>query len=358
MKQTTQAKPPAIVALSVALPENEISREDYLDFIRQQGISGSHREVLERVVRRSTIEKRYSVLQARDDAGMVLPFLKSGPSLEARMIEFERLIPDLAEKAARACLEQTTVPANAINHLVSVSCTGFCAPGWDVALIERLGISQTAERVHVGFMGCHGAINGLRVANALARLSPEARVLLVCAESCSLHYQPEESSLYVPNILFGDGAAAALISQPAEGQSRFDSILATGSRVFPKHRDAMTWRITDQGFRMTLENTVPRLIEQELARAVGAFLAEQGLQIEEIQNWAIHPGGPKILDACGKALGLSAEDLQVSRKVLSEIGNVSSPTLLFVLNALQKKAGPTLMLAFGPGLTVEMALLE
>ncbi len=358
MMQTQNVAPdPVILSLGVALPNNIITRECYLDFINQEGISGKQKELLERIVHRSTIEQRYSILEARTAEGQVLPFLRNAPTLEQRMIEYERLIPELAEKAARNCLAQTSVSLSSITHLVTVSCTGFSAPGWDVSLIERLGLSHTTQRVHVGFMGCHGAINGLRVANGLARLSPNANVLLVCAESCSLHYQPKESSLYLPNILFGDAAAAALIGPASSAGNNPKPIRATGSCVFPEHKNEMTWRITNQGFRMTLESTVPVIIEEKLGENVDAFLAENNLSKNDIKQWAIHPGGPKILDACRKALSLTEEDLQISRRILSQIGNVSSPTLLFVLNGLFQKTGPTLLLAFGPGLTVEMALL-
>jgi predicted naringenin-chalcone synthase len=235
----------------------------------------------------------------------------------------------------------------------------------DVALMERLGLPPTAQRVHVGFMGCHGAVNGLRVAGAMAAADPAARVLLCCVELCSLHYAYDgDPQRIVANTLFADGAAAAVLAGPDGGTGYGEErspwrLAATGSRVFPGSRDAMTWRIGDHGFEMTLSPRVPALIRENLRPWLDGWLESHGLRVEEVGSWALHPGGPRVLAAVAEALNLGGGAVRPSRQVLEEHGNMSSPTVLFILQSLgeEQAARPCVVLAFGPGLTAEAALL-
>jgi alpha-pyrone synthase len=208
-------------------------------------------------------------------------------------------------------------------------------------------------------MGCHGAINGLRVADAIAGSDPLARILLCAVELCTLHYRFQwDPERCVGNALFSDGAGAVVGSASA---SRGDwQVTATGSCLLPDSTDAMTWQIGDHGFEMTLSRRVPDLISQHLRPWLSQWLGQRDIRIEDVATWAIHPGGPRILSAVEESLGLDRQATSVSRDVLAEHGNMSSPTVLFILDRLRQAAAPRpcVMLGFGPGLMAEAALLQ
>jgi predicted naringenin-chalcone synthase len=282
-----------------------------------------------------------------------------GPTTGERMKHYARHAPPLAEAAARQALEQSGLRANDLTHLVTVSCTGFGAPGVDVELIQRLGLPATIERTHVGYMGCHGALNGLRVARALVDADPAARVLLCAVELCSLHYyygwDPQK---VIAHALFADGAAALIGGWGDEAPHASWRLGASGSCMFPDSAGAMRWTIGDHGFAMTLSREVPELIGKHLRPWLARWLDLQRLAVADVASWAIHPGGPKILDAVAAALDLQPADMAPSRGVLTDHGNMSSPTLLFILECLRQTgaARPCVALGFGPGLTVEAGL--
>lgn len=282
-----------------------------------------------------------------------------GPTTGQRNEHYAALAPPLALAASAEALAGWDQPASAITHLVTVSCTGFFAPGIDRVLADQLRLRPTVERTHVGFMGCHGALNGLRVARAFAS-DPAARILLCAVELCSLHYHytwnPQKM---VANAIFADGAAA-LVGVPAS-QAPPDAwlVAASGSCYLPHSADAMTWTISDHGFEMTLAKNVPALIARHLRPWMQQWLREQGLALADVRSWAIHPGGPRILDAAEETLGLTPTDTAVSREVFAAHGNMSSPTVLFILRRMMERgaARPCVCLGFGPGLVAEAALL-
>jgi alpha-pyrone synthase len=257
----------------------------------------------------------------------------------------------LALAASVRALAQSEIDTTAITDLIIVTCTGFAAPGVDLALIRGLKLQPTVRRTHVGFMGCHGAINGMRSALSIADSDANAIVLVVCVELCSLHYHfgtvPER---IVANALFADGAAA-IVGRAGPG------VLSTASCVIPDSAAAMTWTVGDEGFAMTLSRQIPSLIGAHLRPWLDDWLSGQGTNINEVSNWAVHPGGPRILDAVERTLGI--QELSHSRGILRDYGNMSSPTVLFLLERLRHelRAGPTVLLAFGPGLTAEAVLL-
>jgi predicted naringenin-chalcone synthase len=275
------------------------------------------------------------------------------------MRAYAETAPCLAVTAAGRALVSARVAPEEVTHLVTVSCTGFVAPGIDVAIIEGLGLPRTTERTHVGFMGCHGALNAIRVARSFADGSPR-HVSLVCSvELCTLHFAYGwDPDMMIANALFADGAAAA-VGRSANGSSDEWRVGATGTFLVPESRDDMTWRIGDHGFRMTLSARVPDLIEAHLTGWVVAWLAEQGLALGDVRSWAVHPGGPRILSSVERALGLERASSQVSREVLAECGNMSSATILFILDRFKRLEAPRpcVALAFGPGLVVEALLL-
>ncbi|MEM8739331.1 MAG: type III polyketide synthase [Planctomycetota bacterium] len=287
-----------------------------------------------------------------------------GPQLSDRMRRYPEEALPLAAQACRTALDDAGLDPDTVDQLVVVSCTGFSAPGVDIGLIDALGLPPTVGRTMVGFMGCHGAMNGLRVARALSHTAPPGRrVLLCCVELCTLHFQYGwDPQKVVANALFADGAAAVVGHPPAHPDDAPDlpCVAAHGSRLLPDSRDLMTWIIRDHGFEMTLSPKVPELIRQHLRDWIEPWLAEQDLAPADIQGWAIHPGGPRVIGAVEQALGLPDTAGDRSRQVLRESGNMSSPTVLFILDRLRQDRVPRpwVALAFGPGLTIEATLIR
>jgi predicted naringenin-chalcone synthase len=312
------------------------------------------------------VKRRHSVLlEAPEDEEHRQSFFpypengnSRGPGIGERMGRYETEALPLARQASLAALEQSGVAAEDITHLVTVSCSGFYAPGVDVGLIKELGLRRSVQRTHVGFMGCHGALNGLRAARGFTHGDPSARVLLCAVELCSLHYHygwdPEQ---IVANALFGDGAAAVVGGgEPVVDKWR---IVNTGSCLMPDSQDAMTWRIRDHGFEMSLSPRVPDLICTHLRGWVEEWLGQSGMKLSDIQSWAIHPGGPRIIQSASKALDLEKEATEDSREILKTHGNMSSPTILFILKKMRERDAPLplIAMAFGPGLMVEALLI-
>jgi predicted naringenin-chalcone synthase len=361
--------PLTIRGLGTAVPGHQVSQADAIALAeRVSGASGSRAALLQRIQRRTQVRQRGSVLAPPNAAqlplGERLPFYGSqSPTTAARMAAFARHAPPLALAAVRAALADAAMAASRITHLITVSCTGFQAPGVDLELISQLGLDAGVQRTHVGFMGCHGALNGLRVAQAFVEANAEAVVLLCCVELCSLHlYYGWDPEKVVANALFADGAAALVATaRPARpGPGPGPTLLACGSTVIPHTAALMHWQIGDHGFEMGLSSRVPEAVGNQLRPWLERWLQPRGLQVADIATWAMHPGGPRILQVCGAALGLEPQQLAVSQAVLQEHGNMSSATVLFILDRLRRAAapGPCLALAFGPGLCAEVALLE
>ena len=284
-----------------------------------------------------------------------------GPTTGQRMRHYVAEAGPLALRAAHQALERSGLASAELTHLVTVSCTGFHATGIDYELIQGLGLSATVQRTHIGFMGCHGALNGLRVARAFADSEPDARVLVCAVELCTMHYHYGwDPQKVIANAIFADGAAAVVGVHPALGPVGVWSVTAAGSCLLPDSREAMTWTIGDHGFEMTLSKRVPSLIREHLRPWLEGWLDRRGLRIETVSSWAIHPGGPRILDAAAEALGLGEEKLVAAREVFATYGNMSSPTVLFLVENLRNRRAPLpcVALGFGPGLVAEVVLFE
>jgi alpha-pyrone synthase len=361
-----------IVGMGLAVPPHALSQAEAADVLVSLLPEGGRARTVQALYARSGIHKRHSVLLGVPEGGgrprqsLYTPARDAadgGPSTAVRMRLFEDHAPPLGAAAAEAALGDAGMAPDEITHLVTVSCTGFFAPGLDAALVQRLALRRTVQRTHVGFMGCHGALNGLRVASALAGADPDARVLLCCVELCSLHmgYGWDADTL-VANALFADGAAA-LVGVGANGQANVRApawrVTASGTLLFPDSADAMTWRIGDHGFRMTLSARVPDLIREHVGGWLSEWLRERGMSPADVRTWAVHPGGPRVLSAFGHGMGLDPLAFAASREVLAEHGNMSSATLLFILHRLREAGAgaPVVALAFGPGLVAEVALL-
>lgn len=361
-----------ILGIGTAVPPHSIPQEESAEWACSMTPDATHRNTVNKLYRRVGVRKRHSVLLTLDADG--IPVHKklyqpaessedSGPSVAARMQVYETASGPLAIEASRRALEAGRVEPASVTHLITVSCSGFAAPGLDVALARELSLPAGVQRTHVGFMGCHGALNALRVARAFVEANHRARVLLCAVELCSLHHQYRGSvDQIVANALFADGAAA-LIAGPADASDfskGFDwRLVDSASTIVAETEPCMSWNIRDHGFQMGLSPQVPVVIERELRPWLTAWLARHELTIETIGCWAIHPGGPRILQACASALGLADEQLRTSQEVLASYGNMSSPTVLFIVERLRRGnfRPPCVLLAFGPGLTAEAALL-
>lgn len=361
----------AILGVGIGIPPFRVDSVSSAKFAAKMACADTAQSrKVSALYRRSGIVRRGSVLledQPEDGQEVESEFyppaasdLDRGPSTKHRSDRYATEAPILANRAAAAALTNSRVDADQITHLVTVSCTGFSAPGIDIALIDGLGLPRTTERVQVGFMGCHGAINGLRAARGLVAADSDARVLLCSVELCSLHYQyGMQADRIVSNALFADGSAAAVVGSGI-ASSGVGTVDATGSYLVPESRDAMTWNIGDHGYEMTLSAQVPSLIEGHLRSFLSEWLGEQGETIESIGGWAVHPGGTRILSAVETALNLPDQALAVPRAVLGDHGNMSSATMLFILDRFlaSSQPKPWLMLGFGPGLEVEVALIR
>jgi len=325
-------------------------------------------QLLRALYRRCGVERRHTVVPHRDalawtpaidsEANTVAIAASLGPSTRERMQLYAEHAPRLAIGAVRQAIDRASLDPREITHLITVSCTGFDTPGVDVRLMREFDLSPRVERVNVGFMGCHGAINGLRVARGLAAISPDAVVLLCAVELCSLHYHFRwDVERAVGNAIFADGAAAVVArATPQELPCR---VVASGSCLIPDSSDLMSWQVGDHGFDMYLSPQVPDAIGQHLRPWMEAWLAEHKLSLADIGSWAVHPGGPRILTAVEEALSLERHHTATSREVLRNFGNLSSATVLFILQQLQEQqaALPCVALAFGPGLVAEAVLI-
>lgn len=364
-----------LLGLGTASPEHSIQQDDLAAHVNRISFerTDSQKRLLKTLFRSTEISTRGCVLLEPKSAtspnesplkfyGDATQKSDGGPSTRERMNRYASEAGKLATEAARKACVDAGIPHDKITHLVTVSCTGFYAPGVDIGLIKSLGLSPDVGRLHIGFMGCHGALNGLRAAHALAASDPKATVLLCAVELCTLHFQYGwNRDLMVANSLFADGAAAMLV---ASGVNENDAacswrVQASGSHLFTDSEDAMSWNIGDHGFEMTLSARVPDLIGEHLAPWISKWLAEQNLDLKAVASWAIHPGGPRILTAVAEALNLSEAALAPSRQILAQHGNMSSPTVVFILERLRELSAPKpcVMLGFGPGLVAEIALL-
>ncbi len=302
----------------------------------------------------------HDVLRGKSESSTFIPRDGGrGPTTHQRMQRYIEEAGPLALRAAKAALEESRLDPATITHLITVTCTGFSAPGVDIQLIKGLGLPATTVRTHVGFMGCHAALNGLRVARGFTGSDPKARVLLCAVELCTLHHHYGwDPKRMVANALFADGAAAVVGVPPRGVAEEAWRVAATGSCLFPDSEYAMSWNIGDHGFAMTLSTKVPNLIGDNLKPWLESWLQQHNLSIDRIKSWAIHPGGPRIVNVVERALGIPEGSAAVSREVLSECGNMSSPTVLFILDRLRRRNAPRpcVALGFGPGLVAEGGL--
>jgi predicted naringenin-chalcone synthase len=309
-----------------------------------------------RMADRSGIAHRYSFLEP-DPGGEAVDterFYPRGafPDTAARMRKFEACAPELAVATAEKLLAGED--RSGITHVVVTSCTGFAAPGIDLAIVERCGLPTHVERTMVGFMGCYAAINALKLARHIVRSQPDARVLALNLELCTLHlHETDDLEEMLSFLLFADGCAAALVSAEPKGVE----IKSFRARLVPGTKELIRWHIRDQGFDMVLSGAVPGAIRAALIEARDDILGGAN----DIELWAVHPGGRSVLDAVEHAFGLPQTALGASRSVLNDYGNMSSGTVMFVLDRLMREgvAGQNgCAMSFGPGLVAETMMFR
>jgi predicted naringenin-chalcone synthase len=354
----------SIVSIGLSNPGSPIPQAEIARFMQlAHQLDGQERRKLDFLYRKSGIDFRHSVLDdfQKEEVAEFTFFPKNKelspfPSTSARMNVFEAEAAGLAEQAVRNALQQANIEPASLTHLVLVSCTGMVAPGVELELMRRLGISSSVQRYCIHFMGCYAAFTGLRLADQLVKANPESRVLVVSVELCTLHFQKEynEDNL-LANSLFGDGAAAALVMQSEKGLQ----IKNYHSEVLWEGEKDMAWKIGDFGFEMRLSQYIPSLLNQGIRKLRDLFEAK--FNFSQVQHVAIHPGGKQILIQVQEAFGLSPEVNKHALEVLRTCGNMSSSSILFVLERMLQDPsiqGDILALGFGPGLTLETTHYE
>ncbi|RDV15510.1 type III polyketide synthase [Pontibacter diazotrophicus] len=361
-----------ICAIGTANPPNKIPQMQIADFMATAlQFDEQDTRKLKALYRVSGIGQRYSVLEdyTRQNGDFTFypntPTLEPFPTVQQRMDEYRKYAVDLSENAIRNCLDHTsTASLSDITHLITVSCTGMYAPGLDIELVERLELSSCVQRTAVNFMGCYAAFNAIKLADAICKSDPQAKVILVCTEICTIHFQKHaQQDHLVSNALFGDGAAAVLMQGQPNGEVSLE-LQSFHCDIAPAGKSEMAWHIGDTGFEMTLSSYVPDLIQKGIKELTDRLLQGLKTKASEIKLFAIHPGGRRILEVIEQELGMTRNDNRFAYQVLRDFGNMSSATVLFVLKALMEtlttdeQDEPVLSFAFGPGLTLESMLLK
>ena len=342
-----------IAGVGTALPPSAVQEDLWTGFFAGHYASGP-RGLAKRIFANSGVRTRQAA---------VSPLLEdvSDWSTERRMLRYQVEAIPLGKEAVGRALTDAGVAADELGLFAVCSCTGYATPGLDILLARDMGMSPAVQRLFVGHMGCYAALPGLGAAAdfVVARRRP---AMLLCAELTSLHLQPASTRADIQQIvshaLFAD-AAAAVVLVPGE-QSEGYAVGEVAAVTDATTADHMTWDVTDAGFRMGLSPLVPDVLSRHVRKLVEDLLARNGMAVGDVDGWAVHPGGPKILDVVQEQLGLPPEALTASREVLASYGNCSSATVLLVLDALRRRPVPprrVLMLAFGPGLTLYAALL-
>ena len=360
-----------IVSIATGVPSFRHQQKDILSFMQKvYALDETENRKLRFLYRQSAIETRYSVLpdySLNADEWQFYPAsenLEPFPDLEKRMKWYYQNAAPLSLKAIKGCISQK-VNKDEITHLITVSCTGMSAPGLDLQIVEMMDLSKNIFRTSINFMGCYAAIHGMKLADAFCKNDRNAKVLVVCTELCTLHFQKNTSvDSIAAGLLFGDGAAAMLV---VNDEDKLEGLKLESfySEVGFNGKEHMSWQLSSSGFLMTLSGYVPELIERDFNDLFHNALQNAGMTEDDISHYCIHPGGKRILSSIEKTTSITPADLRYSHRVLKDYGNMSSPTILFVLKEIldsigYKKETRTNIFgaAFGPGLTMETFILS
>lgn len=354
--------PATILALATEVPKTILTQERFQEALKfLLRLTDQEVLLLKKITKGSRIEKRHTIVTdfvEKDFQGNFFGGKREFPQTKKRNEIYKYAAPDLAESVCQHLLQEWNDNPKKITHVISVSCTGMIAPGIELLLVDRLGLSPEVERLGINFMGCFGAFKGLAIAKALALENQAHRILVVCTELCSLHFQEDHSKdSLVANALFADGAAAAIVGMPNKGERCLFEMHHQSSMIVKNTLGHMTWEAGDYGYQMRLSEEIPSNLENHIFSFVQRLT--QGRSLDQC-SWAIHPGGKAILESIARACNLQKEQLFASWRVLQDYGNMSSPTFLFVLKELFLSATPAWVvgLGFGPGLSVEGLLLK
>jgi predicted naringenin-chalcone synthase len=314
---------PTFLGLSSAFPKNAYLQKDLHETIGKQMYGNIPQ--LERIIHRVRVRRRCLALDPRE-------VLVRKVGLGERMAIFEREVMEVGGRSVEEVLRK--VDRETLGSFIMASSTGYIAPTPDVLMARRFNLPSTLRRTFVGNMACNAGMNALNIALDSLAARPHERVLLNCTEFSSLHVRPEEASReqVVVHALFGDGSASAVLGMEPPGVG--PQVLRFHSMQLYDAAELMTWRLVDEGFRMTLSPLVPSLIGEHIDSLIGAITAPEGLSASDIKHWAIHPGGPKIVEVIGQKYGLSDLQLRSTWHVLGEYGNCASPTVYIVLQDL------------------------
>jgi alkylresorcinol/alkylpyrone synthase len=339
----------AVVAgFGTAVPPR-VSQEEMWSGAFASRYAGATRALAGRIFANAGVQTRHAAVN---------PLLEdvSGWSTAQRMRRYQMEALPLGKEAVATALADAGVRPDEVGLLAVCSCTGYATPGLDILLARDLGLPADCQRLFIGHMGCYAALPGLAAVSDFVALRRRPAVLL-CAELASLHLQPPtgDTAQIVAHALFSDAAAAVVVAADASGYEVRDVASLTDTST----ADQMTWDVTDLGFRMGLSPRVPATLATHALPFISGLLARHGLSLAEVDGWAVHPGGPHILDVVQRELSLPPAALGVSRRVLGDYGNCSSPTVLIILDALRASGcGHLVAMAFGPGLTLYAALLR
>lgn len=353
-----------IIDIATAVPEYTVSSEELVEFYSRALLSKTEESTKQKLTlfnEKTKIQQRYSCIPDFNGEENEL-FMDDNfdQSVEKRTELYKKKILPLASSAIDKLFFKTSIKPKEITHLITVSCTGLFAPGFEFLVAEKHGL-QHAEKLALNFLGCYAAIKALKQANYIAEARPDACILIICAELCSLHFSPSLSDEdIIANLLFADGAAATFVCGKDNIRSKNKVVLnidEVGTSYIPNTLDLMTWDISSSAFRMYLNKKIVNSIKENIYPVVTDFLIGN-----KPDYWAIHPGGIKIVQAVKESLDLKEGDIQDSIEVLKDYGNMSSPTILFVLEKIfdKIKDAPRLenkkvfCCAFGPGLSIEM----
>jgi predicted naringenin-chalcone synthase len=357
----------SILAVSTAVPPYSFAQEDLANqIINMLSMDSEKAQIIKQLHQNSAIRTRYSVIpdftkkrQEWNFWGSEFP--KKIPGMSQRNNTYKTEAPKLAYEAAKKALNSWGGDPSTISHVISVSCTGMVAPGIEFDLMKLLKLKSSTQRLGINFMGCFGAFKGLSVAQSFAKENPAYRILLVCTELCSLHFQADQTpDNMLANSLFSDGAAAVIVgANPALNETPLWKICNKGSLGLDDTRDKMKWEVGDNGFVMKLSHTVPVLLGRQISAFVESLVDENFSYTD--CDWAVHPGGKSIIQSIEKALKLDKGLTQASWDTLANYGNMSSASFLFVLNRLlelKSRQKWTVGIGFGPGLSVEGIVLS
>jgi predicted naringenin-chalcone synthase len=358
-----------IISIGTTVPQFKHEQQDILQFMQKiYAMNESENRKLRFLYKQSGIDCRYSVIADYSRNITDWKFypqsenLEPFPGLEQRMTWYNKYAAPLSVDAIRKCIDDK-IKSDEITHLITVSCTGMSAPGLDLQIVELMQLPKNIFRTSVNFMGCYAAIHALKLANAICIAEPNAKVIIVCTELCTLHFQRAPTmDKIASSLLFSDGSAAALITSDTNN-SKGIRLKNFYSEILSKGKKDMAWELSSSGFLMTLSNYVPDLLEEDFATFTETALQQSDLTLNDVTHWCIHPGGKRILEAVEKSLDINKEQLEQSYQTLQQFGNMSSATILFVLEKMMSdidynESNTIFSAGFGPGLTLETFIAE